>query len=356
VLLPTCFAPHLLAQTDAETRQMILEQLMIDAENWKNQGNVDIVVQKYETALKVEKGYLPAVEALMPIYMSQKEYTKLNDLCEKMLSLYDDSEKLGNVYVAYGACLEALGKRDDAINMYQRGIRYAPKHYPLYYNQAIMFMESGEWEFVEGLLQKTVVIEPRIPEAHKFLGMIHYNKGNRIPALLAWARYLILEPEGKDAAVVLEAFNALLDGSPYIDKDSTVIMISPELVEMQWQERSRTHDFYAVDLAYSVMLTQLVEPISKRQTPPNTLLPKMGALLHLLQFEYDKHWGFYWDYYVPYYIKMDEKGLLGTFCHILYVHTRKTYIDQWIQDNRNDFEAFYQWSERYPWPRNLQIR
>ena len=117
------------------------------------------------------------------------------------------------VYVTYANALDALRKSDEAMKVYDEGIEKFPGFYQLHFNKGVTLASSGKYDEATSCFQKSVMLNPDHASSHNAIGRLMERNNNRIPSLLAYCRFLVIEPEGTRAEENLKGVEKIVKGN-----------------------------------------------------------------------------------------------------------------------------------------------
>ncbi len=96
------------------------------------------------------------------------------------------------------------------------------------------------------LFSKIATLDPAHPGAHNAIGHVLFNTNN-IPALLAFCRFMVLEPETNRAALNLENIQKIMNAHvTKKDEGRLSVSVSPELIN--GKNKSQQNDFSSTEL------------------------------------------------------------------------------------------------------------
>lgn len=60
---------------------------------------------------------------------------------------------------------------------------------------------------------------------------------------------------------------------------------------------------------------------------------------------------FYWTYLAPYFMEMESKKYIKAFTYYInsFVGPNKAVAEKWIEQNKQEYDAFIAWNESYKW-------
>jgi tetratricopeptide (TPR) repeat protein len=106
-----------------------------------------------------------------------------------------------------GNCLDELGRREEAIELYKAALKAAIKRAPenslLHFNLGVSLMRVGDGPMARKEMEQAVSLDPNHVVSHFFLARLYQSQGYRVPAVLAFSRFLLLEPQSSRVYAVM---------------------------------------------------------------------------------------------------------------------------------------------------------
>src|SRR5262249_3265668 len=155
-------------------------------------------IKKYEAVLAENPDDVLALYELAYSLTAKGDYQKALDVASRGAEY--KSDRLQEFYMLVGTDLDMLGKPDEAIKAYKAGIKLVPPDPMLHFNLGITYARQKQSAEARKSLKTAVALKPDYASAHYALAVLFYDDGYRVPALLAAARFLTLEPDSKRAA------------------------------------------------------------------------------------------------------------------------------------------------------------
>ena len=167
-----------------------------------NSGDVDGAIAKFEEAVAAKPDLLAGWMALAKVAVKAKQYPKAIDAAKKVLEIDDeDADMWAVLYQAY----TATGDKANAAIAEKK----MPANAGSLFNEAARLINQGKDAEAEKVLKQAVEIDEKMAVAWYELGMVYVRTSKNADAKQALARYLELEPNGKDAPTAKEMLNYL---------------------------------------------------------------------------------------------------------------------------------------------------
>lgn len=319
-------------RTDEEDHRMIQEGI----ESY-DRGEYRQAVEIYQKALEKNPENVVAMYELALTYTGMKEYQKSYDLCMKIMSYKTDIVR--QAYMIAGTDLDELGRPKDAIMYYKAGIKKYPDDLMLHFNLAVTQVRQGAHEEAKQSLKTALFIRPTHPSSHLVLAGVLWQEGNRIPALLAYTRFLMLEPNSKRSAGAREKIKAIINHG--VSKDQT--KANQINVSFDPNEPQNEGDFSVISLMLSLKSAQQFTGDKEFKSEKDAMIDTYESVFSMMgeSGQKDKA-GFIWEYYAPFFVALKEKG------HV------PALVDGLFQYHTENTDALYQWAGEYRWPSKLK--
>lgn len=327
------------------------EDLVSEGIAYHDKGDFDGAISKYDKALELDKDNLFAyTEKALSLHSLQK-YDEAIENCQKALALHPGEKGLETVYVIYGNASDALKQTDKSIEIYDEGIKQFPDYYQLHFNKGISLASVKKYDQAILCFQEAIKLNPEHASSHNAIARISDSENNRIPALLAYARFLAIESTSKRGKDNLSNLQALMSSNvTKTGKKSVSISISPDMLgDTTANGKPNENSFMTTDLILSVEAALDYEKKNKKKSEIELFIRKFETVCGSLKESQEDGRGFFWDYYVPYFVEMKDNNLLETFAHIAFVTSEDPEIMKWIKSHKSDVDKFFEWSGSFEW-------
>lgn len=310
-----------------------------------DEGDYDGAIEAYRRVLDENPDDISALYELAFTYFKKKDYTNCIRTAKSGTEYF--SELLAHFYVVWGSCLDESGKPNKAVKIYRSALRQSPTDHLLHYNLAVTYKNLGKSKEAVRHFKKAIDNNPNHAGSHLGLAEQYVAQDHRIPALLAFARFLTLEPDSPRSGVALQSLHQVLAGQTSQDGGNNItIFLNPDA-------NNDEGDFLAAEIILSATVAAEHLPESKDQTPLMNTLDRFGSLFTFFgKIDAEKEQrGFAWDHYVPYFAELEELGFTEPFVYHTHQIVAWDGIGEWIDANGEQMENFLSWSRAYrEWP------
>jgi len=337
------------SQNKEEAEKRIKEGVILH-----DKGNYDAAIVKYNKALELDKDNLEALtEKAFSLYNQQKFSESIN-CCKKAIEKHPGDSGLKLVYVTYGSATDGMNKTEKSLEIYDEGIKMFPTYYPLYFNKGVTL--AGDKEYDEALLcfQKAIILNPEHASSHNAIARISSVNNKNIPSLLAYCRFLVIEPKTNRSVVNFTSMQKIMSGNvKNTGKNSITIYMNPDMFgDTLPNGKPKANSFKTIDLLLSMTAALDFDKKNKKKKEVEKFQRKFETVCAGLKESQKDNYGFFWEYYAPYYIEMYDKKFLETFCYIAFSSTDEAYVSKWLKSHKSEVAKFYEWSNSFEWKTN----
>ncbi|HVU84348.1 MAG TPA: tetratricopeptide repeat protein, partial [Puia sp.] len=97
--------------------------------------------------------------------------------CREALELRDQREQEPNLYVVYGDLLSDLKRYQEALDMYDEGLKKYPSSSLLFFNKGVVLIDQERYAEAEQIFKQTLLINPYMYSSHFFLAIAALKQG-----------------------------------------------------------------------------------------------------------------------------------------------------------------------------------
>ena len=310
-------------------------------------GKYDEAVASYQQALKQAPGDVLARTELALTYNALGRNSEAAALCQQLIK---ENPEIGpSVYVTLGNSLDASKKPVEALAAYRLGIKQFPSNYNLYFNEGVTLTGQGKLAEASGSFQRAVQLNPRHASSHMLLGAVQLQQGNRIPGLLALARFLVLEPNSPRSPQRRQWLDQAMTLG-VSQQDSTHVTINIAAGSLDKKHKNKPDDFGMEEMTLSLAAATSLTKESPAKSATEKFILQFQTLCQLLAEQQGNANGFTRTYYVPYFVALEKKGFVPAFAYL--AHTSQAdapAVQQWLAAHPNEVQVFLEWSKNYEW-------
>lgn len=326
------------------------EKLVDEGINYHDKGDYEGAIVRYDKALELDKDNLLAlVEKGFSLYYLKK-YEEAIACCQRAIKTHPGNDPLKSAYVTYGSCLDALNKTDSSILIYDEGIKLFPNYHKLYFNKGVTFSSVKKYDDAIFCFQKAVSLDPAFPGAHNAVGRVEYWSGKNIPALLAFCRFFVLEPQSGRAKENLGYIQKILVSNVEQKKDNSItVSIDSKMLNAinDSANQSTENNFASTEFLLQIGSALDYDKKYANETEVERFIRKFEVICSSLKETKENKRGFFWEFYAPYFIEMYDKNFIETFGYIVFAGSEKPEVNKWLETHKSEISKFYEWDKGF---------
>ena len=307
-------------------------------------GRYDDAIAKYKQVLEEDPDIVEAIYELAFTCFHKKDYE--NALTFARSGARYDTPLLPHLHILLGNTLDDMGKKDDAIAIYKAGIKKSPKTALLHFNLGLTLMRSGKLPEAKNAIHQSLYLAPNHASSHYVLANLYKQLGYRIPALLAFSRFLLIEPESQRAKEAMTALDRLIAGGVTKGKEPNTINITLALTPDSMKDEG---DFDAVETAMSLSIAAGQMADAKKTSSQFESLASTYALMGGVMSRI-KGKGFAARYYAPFFAEMNRREYSEAFVNYAFRAANLDGSAEWRSGNGTGIQEFHIWLSGYRWP------
>lgn len=153
---------------------------------YANMGRSDLAEQSYQTAIRMDRNFLPARVNLAILYNT----TGRNEDAEHVLrEAIERAPSEGELYYSLGLLMAEEDRLEEAVNSLARAVELLPARARVHYNHALALQHLGRETMAEAAMLKASHIDPTDPGIVHAIAVMYIQQG-RWKEALAYARKL----------------------------------------------------------------------------------------------------------------------------------------------------------------------
>lgn len=311
--------------------QSTVEGLVREGIQLHDEGKYQEAIKLYKQALELEpKSSLVNYELALS-YMYSRDYENSLKYSDKVIKL--KKENLMDAYVTKGSSLDYLGRVDESIKVFEKGIKKFGGHYLLYYNMGLALYNKGEHEDAKEALVNALDLKPGHSSSHLMLGYLLKDK-SKIQSMLSFYFFLLVEPTTKRASEAAVVLNEQLKGN--VEKEGE------NKINIFVNGNKDNIEFSAAELMIS-MLEVAPDDEGENLTEEEKFLKKTKSVFMILgEMKKDENKGFWWEFYVPFFYDLAQSDHIETFSHYVNQSVSESSAS-WVESNQDKLDAFSEW-------------
>ncbi|ESU18687.1 hypothetical protein FCR2A7T_20890 [Flavobacterium cauense R2A-7] len=331
-------------QNSTEANNLVEEGIV-----YHDKGDYENALIKYDKALEADKDNLFALTEKAMTLNAAGKYALAIECCEKAFKRHSVDNGFKTLYVCYGNAYDGLKKPEESVKIYNKGIKDFPNYYQLYYNKGVTLAGMNKIDEAIMSFEKSVSLNPNHPGSHNALGRLSDNSETRVRALLAYYRFMVLEPKSSRGAENLSYIKRIMTANAEKKGENEITLQLDSNILKGFDGKQKENSFKSTDLILSMDAALDYDDKYKNETQIERFIRKTGTFFSSLEESKKDNYGFYWDYYVPYFTEMKAKGLIEPFAYIAFSGSKDEVVQAWLNSHKNDVAKFYDWNKAFNW-------
>jgi tetratricopeptide (TPR) repeat protein len=310
-----------------------------------DKGDYEGAIRKYREALKSAPSDAHALYELAFTLSAMKDLKGAVDAAAKGLSV--QSRYRPALFTLLGSCRDAMGDSKGAIEAYQQGISEQPRLPLLHYNLGVTYVALERWTDARRSLERAVALKPDHASSHMALARVYESEGYTIPAILANARFLFLEPNSRRSAGAVGELDGLFRRGFEAEKNGDAkITIDPN-------SKTDEGDFQAVELAALIgQASSHMDEQGSKKKEPELSVERMASEIALIAGSVPTVGGFAAEYYAPFLVALHQQGFDTVFAYYTY-QSAGPEVREWLGKHEPEVTKLKQWASGFRWPENV---
>ena len=342
-----CFAAFIFSVTVFSQNE--IDRIVQEGVKLHDEGKYEEALNKYDSALILKKDHYLANYEKSFTLLTIKKYVECIKISKFLLELDPKNINTKGVYVNLGSAHDDKGDEEEALKAFTKGIDQFPDYHLLYFNRGITFFKLGKANESMFDFQTALKCKPLHPGSHQFLGKLVADN-NRIPAIMSFFTFLVIEPEGNRAVANYALLDQLMMKGITESQDAKgTPVIGIEALMPDKKNKPVDNDFSSLDVFLSLSGALDKGDKYKDQNVAEKLNRKLGDMVSIIQERKQNGTGFFWEFYVPFFSDLKDKKQLLTACYIATLQAKNESVEKWLNENNSKIQEFYKWLEEYKW-------
>ena len=301
-------------------------------------------IKKFEEAIAIDKDHYRSHYERSYAMVMMKDYEGCIKASEQLIRDFPNGEHNDKAYLNWGTALDMLGKGNESIKVYQKGIKKYPTFALLYFNSAITYYGMGKTEEAQESAELSLKHNPYHASSHNVVSIL--QDANRIYSLMASLSFLAIEPASQRSPQHLKNVLEKLGGNVKKtgEKDISILLTLPSGSD----KKNKENNFGSVELLMSMSAALTLSEENKNKSALEKMRISLESVFSMLD-ESKKEKGFGWKFYAPFLSDLKKAGHTETFCHYIYVSAKDAENEKWLEDNKEKVAAFETWFRSYSW-------
>lgn len=324
---------------------------------WHDRKDYNEAIEFYQKALQKN----PAnVTALYELAYSQYEKGDLQEALQTaMEGVRYNSPTLPRLYMMIANIYDDRKESDKAVEIYQKAIAISPDFHLLHYNLALTLTRMRQGREAETSLQKALQLNPFHTSSHLLLAQLWMARNLRIPALMAYTHFLLLEGGTKRAGEAAAMVGIILEGKgqgSFVSRSDNTINLSAAGDTSEGDFRTAEGMISTFGLVYEVMGEGLADSAGILLTDLDRFQRKMKTAVEIIGKEQASKTlvapaSFTQQFYLPWYSQVVRLNYVEVFCYLVAANCMIPGAESWLTEHQEEVTAFTKWIKEYRTPK-----
>jgi hypothetical protein len=254
-------------------------------------------------------------------------------------------------FTLIGNAQDELGNTPAAISAYEAGIRENPAYPLLHFNLGVAYYGQKDWKKARAAFERAVSLRPDHSSGHFYLAKTYEKEAFKVPAFLAYVRFLTLEPTGPRSRAAVESLGKLFNLGYAKEAKTGNVTLTLNTVD-----KKEEGDFEASELG--MLMSQaaggLDENGKKLGEPAATIKKLSDAIAITVETTKESSQGFAASYYLPYFHALHKSNRSEAACYFVLQSSDVPGVKEWLEKNKTSVDNFLAWSMAFTWPQTMR--
>jgi len=295
---------------------------------------------RFREVLAIEPRNLQALYELAFTRFALKEYSDAETLAAK--GAREKSPYQPSFYELLGNRRHTQGNAKGAEKAYKAGLEIAPDSATLHFNLGITYTGLERWKEAAVHLRRNVVLRPGHASGHHALAETWRRSGLRVPAILAYIRFLSLESGTQRSVEDTQQLWTLLNAGVTKKDDKNIeVLVAPD-------SKTDEGDFNVAAMTIAIMSAGRFTEEGEVKSEAEHLSSILDTLFSVLAETpaAERAQTLTWQYYIPFALEMREKKLTGTFAWATLASAGVPSAAEWPATHAVELQTFQEWVAR----------
>lgn len=302
-----------------------------------DQQNYELAIQQYQKALKIDPKSELANYELALTYMALKDYENGLKFSEIVIDL--NEKNVMAAYLVKGSCLDELGKTDESIKLFEKGIKKFGYDHLLCYNLGMDYYRKGELAKAQEIIEHGIETKNSHASSHMLLGYVLADQGMKVKSILALHYFLLLEPSSGRSEKVYALLMKQMGGN--VKREG-----GPENTINIYMDPNADPEFSSAELMLSLLSVSGTLEENKDKTQEEMFIENTKSLFVMLgELKNKKSKGLYWEFYIPLFDGLAHSTVLDAYCYYISQQSNEV-AKKWMEEHQDHFNELVEWFKK----------
>lgn len=332
-LIFTLITLNVCAQDKGSVSDLLKEGVQLN-----DQGKYADAITKYNEALKIDPEDAQAnYEMAFTLVLSGKGNDGI-PYVEKAIEKSNSVQLKAACYDMLGSIYDNDRQTQKAIEAYKNGIQVNPKYQRLYYNLGLTYFRNKQFAEAEANAIEAIKLDPKHASSLRMYALVTFHQNKRVNALMGFCSFLLLNPQGPQAAEAFGNIQHILQGGVLKDAGGkNTIILSPK--------GNQENESMNMAISMSVLSGQ-----NKKLTGMELLEYELKSIFtiagEMSEKKTDKD--FYDKFFADYFYKLAKSDNIPAFTRLVSLSANKDANTKWMTEHDDQVKALDSWLANTP--------
>lgn len=332
-LIFTLITFNVCAQDKGSVSDLVKEGVQLN-----DQGKYTDAIAKYNEALKIDPENAQAnYEMAFTLVLSGKGNDGI-PYVEKAIEKSNSVQLKAACYDMLGSIYDNDHQTQKAIGAYKNGVQVNPKYQRLYYNLGLTYFRNKQFAEAEANAIEAIKLDPKHASSLRMYALVTFHQNKRVNALMGFCSFLLLNPQGPQAAEAFGNIQHILQGGVLKDAGGkNMIILSPK----------GNQENESMNLAVSM---SMLSGQNKKLTGMELLEYELKNIFtiagEMSEKKTDK--SFYDKFFADYFYKLAKSDNMPAFTHLVSLSANKEANTKWMSEHDDQVKALDSWLANTP--------
>jgi len=321
------------AQDKGSVSDLIKEGVQLN-----DQGKYADAIAKYNDALKLDP---ENAQANYEMGFTLVQSGKGNDgipFVQKAIEKTSSLQLKAACYDMLGSIYDNDHQTQKAIDAYKNGIQINPKYQRLYYNLGLSYFRNKQFAEAETNAIEAIKLDPKHASSLRMYALVTFHQNKRANALMGFCSFLLLNPQGSQAAEAFGNIQHILQGGVLKDASGkTTILLSPK--------GDKENESMNLAISMSELTAQ-----NKKLAGMDLLNDELKSIFtiagEISEKKTDK--SFYDKFFADYFYKLAKSDNMPAFTRLVSLSGNKDTNTKWMSEHDDEVKALDSWLANTP--------
>ncbi len=324
----TAITLNVFAQDKGSVSDLVKEGVQLN-----DQGKYADAIAKYNEALKIDPENAQAnYEMAFTLVLSGKGNNGI-PYAEKAIEKSNSAQLKAACYDMLGSIYDNDHQTQKAIESYKKGIQINPKYQRLYYNLGLTYFRNKQFADAEANAIEAIKLDPKHASSLRMYALVAFHQNKRVNALMGFCSFLVLNPQGPQAAEAFGNIQHILQGGVLKDANGkNTIILSPK--------GNQENESMNMAISMSALSGQ-----NKKLTGMELLEYELKSIFTIAgetsEKKADKD--FYDKFFADYFYKLAKSDNIPAFTRLVSLSANKDTNTKWMNEHDDQVKALDNW-------------